>query len=101
MRTRQTQTKIVERNRRIIRVVSERKEVVQCAPIYVSFGEAVKTRRLKAGMTQADLAEKIGLSRASIANVEAGRQQVLLGDLYEYARAFGVSAQTLFNMLEA
>jgi DNA-binding XRE family transcriptional regulator len=100
MRVRQTQTKVVERNRRIVRVVTERKEMVLCAPVYVSFGEAVKALRIKAGMTQADLSEKVGLSRASIANVETGRQQVLLGDLYVYAAALGVGARTLFNMIE-
>lgn len=100
MRTRETQTRVVERNRRIVRTVTVRKEIVQCAPVYVSFGEAVKALRLKAGLTQAELAEKIGLSRPSIANVETGRQQVLLGDLYAYSDALGVSPRTMFGMIE-
>lgn len=100
MRTRQLQRKTVERNKRIVRIVRVRKEIVQCAPVYVSFGEALRTLRKKAGMTQEDLATAIGLSRASIANIECGRQQVMLGDLYEYSRIFGVSPRKFFNMIE-
>lgn len=46
--------------------------------IYVAFGEAVALRRNKLDMTQAQLAARVGLSRASIANIEGGRQNVLL-----------------------
>lgn len=46
--------------------------------IYVAFGEAVALRRNQLDMTQAQLAARVGLSRASIANIERGRQNVLL-----------------------
>ncbi|MBN8648312.1 MAG: helix-turn-helix domain-containing protein [Caulobacterales bacterium] len=38
-------------------------------------------------MTQEALAAKIGVSRASIANIESGRQKVLVHTLYELAAA--------------
>jgi DNA-binding XRE family transcriptional regulator len=47
-------------------------------PRYEAFGRAVALRRAKLDMTQAQLAGRFGLSRASIANIEAGRQNVLL-----------------------
>jgi DNA-binding XRE family transcriptional regulator len=47
-------------------------------PRYEAFGRAVALRRDKLDMTQAQLASRVGLSRASIANMEAGRQNVLL-----------------------
>jgi DNA-binding XRE family transcriptional regulator len=100
MRTRKLQHSTVERNKRIVKVVRVTKQITQCAPVYVSFGVAVRNLRTKAGMTQEDLAKLIGLSRASIANIECGRQQVLLGDIYEYAEAFGVSPRSIFNALE-
>lgn len=74
--------------------------IVQCEPVYVSFGEIVKAKRLALGWTQSDLAEKIGLARASIANIEIGRQRVLLSDLFDFADALGVSPRTIFNSLE-
>ena len=47
-------------------------------PRYDAFGRAVALRRDQLGMTQAQLSARVGLSRASIANIEAGRQNVLL-----------------------
>lgn len=47
-------------------------------PRYEAFGRAVALRRDQLDMTQAQLAARVGLSRASIANMEAGRQNVLL-----------------------
>jgi transcriptional regulator with XRE-family HTH domain len=42
---------------------------------YPAFGERVKQAREAAGLTQLDLAKKIGLTRSSVANIEAGRQK--------------------------
>lgn len=96
---RTTQRKTVERRQRVISYVTVKKELVQCEPVYVAFGELVKTKRLERGWTQTDLAEKVGLSRTSVTNIEIGRQRVLLSDLFEFARAFGVSPRSLFNRL--
>lgn len=55
--------------------------------IYKSFGRAVATRRKKLDLTQAELAGRVGMSRASIANIESGRQNVLLHHAYKLATA--------------
>lgn len=55
--------------------------------IYVALGEAVATRRKKLGLTQTDVAAIVGLSRASVANIECGRQKVLLHHVYLLAQA--------------
>ena len=55
--------------------------------INVAFGRAVARRREELGLTQADLSALVGLSRASIANIEKGRQNVLLHHVYELAGA--------------
>lgn len=55
--------------------------------IYSALGEAVATRRKAMGLTQAQVAVKVGISRASIANIEAGRQKVLLHQVYLFAEA--------------
>jgi len=55
--------------------------------IYRAFGKAVATRRKKLELTQSDLAGRVGISRASVANIESGRQSVLLHHLYALASA--------------
>ena len=100
MPRRATQRKTVTRRQRVIQYVTVQKEVVQCEPVYVSFGEAIKLRRLQRGWTQTDLANKVGLSRTSVTNIEIGRQRVLLSDLFDFARAFGLSPATLFNAIQ-
>ncbi len=55
--------------------------------IYIALGEAVATRRKKLGLTQTDIAANVGLSRASVANIECGRQKVLLHHVYLLAQA--------------
>jgi transcriptional regulator with XRE-family HTH domain len=57
-------------------------------PINVAFGKAVAQRREELELTQADLAGLVGgMSRASIANIEKGRQNVLLHHVYDLAAA--------------
>ena len=53
--------------------------------IYREVGRNIRRYRAGAHRTQAQLASEIGISRASLANMEAGRQQVLLHHLYAIA----------------
>ncbi|MCJ9719864.1 helix-turn-helix domain-containing protein [Agrobacterium sp. SHOUNA12C] len=55
--------------------------------IYKSFGRTVAARRKALVMTQSDLANKAGMSRASIASIESGRQNVLLHHVFGLAEA--------------
>jgi transcriptional regulator with XRE-family HTH domain len=59
--------------------------------LYLKLGEAVANRRKQLGLKQADLAQRIGLSRASVANIELGRQKVLLHHIYKLAVALGLA----------
>jgi transcriptional regulator with XRE-family HTH domain len=56
-------------------------------PVYRTFGSAVSARRKALGLTQAQLASKVKMSRASIANIESGRQNILLHHVYALAAA--------------
>lgn len=87
----------VTKSRRVYRVVTETKNVLQCERPYVLFGEAVRAARLSREMTQQELSDLLGVSRASIANIEVGRQRVLLGDLFAFAKALGKKPQTFFD----
>jgi transcriptional regulator with XRE-family HTH domain len=56
-------------------------------PINVAFGKAIAQRREELEWTQAELAGLVGMARASIANIEKGRQNVLLHHVYDLADA--------------
>lgn len=92
--------KMVERkvtvSRRVIKTVSVTKTVKQCERPYVLFGEFVRDRRKKLGLTQMELSERVEYARASIANIETGRQRVLLDDVMRFAKVLGVNPKTLF-----
>ena len=63
--------------------------------LYEAFGENVRHHRRLARMTQADLANAVSLSRPSIANIEVGRQSVLLHQALEIAKALNVGTDQL------
>jgi len=58
-------------------------------------GERVRELRAARGLTQVRLAQQSGISRPSIANVEAGRQNVSLRQLCALATALGVAVEDL------
>jgi transcriptional regulator with XRE-family HTH domain len=62
---------------------------------YEEVGRRLRRARLDAGLTQQELAERVELSRASIANIEAGRQQFPLHTLILFARALQIAADQL------
>lgn len=62
--------------------------------IYAELGRAVATRRKMVGLTQAAVAKSVGISRASIANIESGRQKVLLHQVYGLVKALDLKAIT-------
>ena len=49
------------------------------------------------GITQADLAKRVGLQRASVANTEVGRQRLLLDGIERYAKALGTTPKHLMK----
>lgn len=55
--------------------------------VYKSLGEAIATRRKRLGITQTEVAARVGMSRASVANIECGRQKVLLHHVYLLAQS--------------
>ncbi|KXT67635.1 Phage transcriptional repressor [Streptococcus gallolyticus] len=60
-------------------------------------GSAIKELRKSKKMTQRDLAKLTGLKQNTISNHENGKRQLDEIDIRTYARALGVSPQTLFN----
>ena len=63
--------------------------------IYKEVGHNVRRYRNGAHRTQEQVAAEIGMSRASLANIEAGRQQVLVHHLYAIAAALDLDSPSV------
>lgn len=61
----------------------------------VCIGRNVMRYRIKRGMTQAELAEKIGVSTAFLSRVECGQKSMKIHTLYELAEALSVTCDAL------
>jgi len=60
-----------------------------------TFGERVKNRRTVLGLTQADLAEKIGIHRPDLSDIENGKHSPTLETVEKIAKALGVPPSCL------
>lgn len=60
--------------------------------IYKNLGSRIRSLRKSLGWTQDRLAKAVGISRASLANIEAGRQQVLVHHLFTLAQALNLES---------
>ena len=63
--------------------------------LYKRIGSTIKVKRRVLGLTQQQLANQLGISRASLANVETGRQRILVHQLYELAGQLSVNVSDL------
>jgi transcriptional regulator with XRE-family HTH domain len=57
---------------------------------YSQFGKNVRSCRGDLNLTQEELSARLNLSRSSIANIELGRQKILLHQLFDLAKALEV-----------
>lgn len=55
--------------------------------LYERLGYALRDQRLKLWYSQADIAKKVGLTRTSVVNIEAGRQRIRVDQIEDFARA--------------
>ena len=89
--------KYVQARKRVVTYKTVTKLILQCERPYVLFGEAVRDARHALEWNQQDLADKMRMSRGSIANIETGRQRILLTDLFDFAKVLRVKPIVLFN----
>jgi transcriptional regulator with XRE-family HTH domain len=64
-------------------------------PIYKEIGAVIKSRRKTLKFKQEALAGLLGISRGSLANVEIGRQSILVHQLYKFADALQLTPYDL------
>lgn len=65
--------------------------------LYDEFGRLLRAVRERAqiDLTQQELANRVGLSRTSVTNIELGKQHISLHMIYGFAKALGVSPTEL------
>ncbi len=68
------------------------------AAFYEDFGQRI--RRARGSTPQAAVGARVGLSRGSISNIEAGRQRVPLHMLLRFARALNTAPADLIAPVE-
>jgi len=70
--------------------VCEYRTVTTAATSWIDVGDRVRTSRGAAGLTQTQLAERVGLQRSMVSKIEAGERGVDALELYRLADALGV-----------
>jgi transcriptional regulator with XRE-family HTH domain len=60
-------------------------------------GDNVKRLRLAAGLSQAELAHRMGVDRAYISGLEQGQRNPTIISLWHVAKALGVSMRSFFD----
>ncbi len=63
----------------------------------VSVGERIRERRAELGWTQDQLAQKAGISKSFLSDLENGKRSVGANNLLDIARALGVSLDFLMT----
>ena len=69
--------------------------------LYGLVGVELRTRRMARRLKQEELALRVGMSRASVANIEGGRQTISLHQFSDLAEALGASASSVLQAVEA
>lgn len=64
---------------------------------HISVGVRIRMIRETLGMSQEELAKRVGLQRVSVTNTETGRQRLLLDGIERYAAALGTSPKHLLK----
>ncbi len=68
--------------------------------IYKRIGDLIAFHRKKKGLTQAELGNRLNLTRVSITNIEKGRQRISLHKLLLLSKLLDVSIDTLTQNID-
>lgn len=69
-------------------------------PIEKRFGQAVRQRRHKLGISQEDFADQVGIHRTYMSSIELGKVQISIRIADQIARAFAVPLSKLWQDVE-
>lgn len=88
-------TTLAEWRKRTVRAPIQRKDATRVEDCYRELGALVLEMRERRGWPQQHVATAMGWTRASIANIEGGRQRVMLHDLPRLADVLGLPVRDL------
>lgn len=63
-----------------------------------NYGIRLKQARLQIGLTQVELAEKLGLSQTSYQRMETGAHDIKMSNIYNICKTLGISADWLLGI---
>jgi transcriptional regulator with XRE-family HTH domain len=69
------------------------------ADLLIRLGDRIRKLRKKRGWTQVEMAEKVGIDRSFLADVERGKRNVSILNLDLMAKGLKVSLSQLFSRL--
>lgn len=64
---------------------------------FIPLGTALRARREKAGLTQAEVAKVLGWSHSAVTDVEGGRRRLNVFEFIDYVRAIGFDPVEVFS----
>ena len=64
---------------------------------HISVGIRIRMIRETLGLSQGDLAKRVGLQRVSVTNIEVGRQRLLLDGIERFATDLGTTPKHLLK----
>ena len=86
---------IPTKNLILLSMKTKKSTISEIEPQYKKFGELARVHREKMDLPQKEVADQLGISRVSLANIESGRQRVMLLEALGLANFLGFSIATL------
>ena len=68
-------------------------------PLLVRLGDRIRKLRKQQGWTQAEMAERVGIDRSFLADVERGKRNISILNLSHIAEGLNVTLSRLFSRL--
>ncbi|MBR6722427.1 helix-turn-helix transcriptional regulator [bacterium] len=65
--------------------------------LLITFGLNIKLERIKLGLTQETVAEKLDFSSVYVSNVESGKHKISLSNAYKFAKFYNKSIDYLLT----
>lgn len=71
------------------------RRVVDTSALYQTIGKRIRAAREDKGLSQAEIGLALGMTRANVANLEAGKTRILLEHIYNVALLLNQPVQGL------